>query len=175
MSNKIFVIENKEYNSTIYNDNIFIGNYYERCFLNFFKQNIDDNIMSIEDRFSHFDFIYKSKNKLNLIELKSRLNTIDFHQYSIIDCLKLDGIFKSKDEYLKKGKREVNIIFIFNFVDVSIRDENGSYKPDYYYYIVDLDFLKNECFIEKIFSKDCYLLPIKYLKKLDEDILNLLI
>jgi Holliday junction resolvase-like predicted endonuclease len=172
-----FKINNKIYHSSIYNDNIFIGNYYENIFYNWFNENIINNkIINISknNRYSHYDFMLKTKKNINLIELKSRLKNITDHQYSIIDCLKIDKLLEIKNEYLKDGKRSLNIIFIFNFVNNNETNNEGSYTTDYYYYVIDEDYLKNNCIIEQRYNKNCYLLPIENIKKLDKDILNIL-
>lgn len=174
-----FKINNKIYYSNVYNDNIFIGNYYEKHFFNWYNENININNKllhcSVNNRYSHFDFTIKTNNIINLIELKSRYGKKENHNYCIIDCLKINEIIKIKDKYLNNDnvKRKINIIFIFNFVD-NTKEINGTYTTDYYYYIIDENYLKSECDIEQRYNKDCYILPINNIIKIDKEFNNIL-
>lgn len=163
MNKREVIINNKTYNTLLQQDRIFIGEYFEDKFYEYFIKNINDKLIHIskEKIYSPYDFYLKDDNNIYLIELKTRLGNIDNHDEEIIDHNKLNKILKISNEYKTKT---INIIFIFNHIEHSNGDDNK-----FYIYKVDMDYLKTKAiFLYDVGGKPIYKIKTSILSPLEE-------
>ena len=138
---KILKLNGFEYSTTDQNSRRAIGDYYEYKLLAFFiNNNINVKYIAENNRFSIYDFIIEKDGIKYIVELKSRLQKIEYHTIELI-CFNKIQAFKKIVDKAKKTK----ILFIFNHVE-----SQDNYK--FYYYLVDLKIMDDTFFI----NYDCY-------------------
>ena len=106
----------------------------------FINNNINVKYIAENNRFSIYDFIIEKDGIKYIVELKSRLQKIEYHTIELI-CFNKIQAFKKIVDKAKKTK----ILFIFNHVE-----SQDNYK--FYYYLVDLKIMDDTFFI----NYDCY-------------------
>jgi hypothetical protein len=130
------------------------------------KNNIRFDDMNLKNKFSRFDYLIKDKNdKPYIIELKTRIGNLNNHSIEILDYNKIQHYL-----YLKENIRDYNdvkIIFIFNHIET---EENYKF---YYYEINDYKEFLNISFLNSKFENKIFELPIKYLKPIENLLINL--
>jgi hypothetical protein len=148
------------YNTNNENSRRIIGDYYEHKLLTFFiNNNINVQYVAENNRFSLYDFIILKDSIKYIVELKTRLSGIEKHTIELICYNKIQAFKKIID---KSKAKKTKIIFIFNHVETQ-----DNYK--YYYYIVDLDNMDDNFFINyDSYVKPTYEIPTKYIKPIEE-------
>ena len=151
------------YNTSIEADRRIIGKYYELKLLKYFNNNnIEVEYISNDNIFSSYDFIITYNNIKYIVELKSRLNDINNHNFELISSNKI----KAFKKLINKNKDVIKILFVFNHI---ITEDNFKF----YYYIVNTDEIENIAFLNyDCYDKPTYELPIKHLKPLEQLLKN---
>ena len=156
----IIIINNKEYNTNLYNDRKELGIEQEQLLHMYLKDN-NLNYVYISDElpFNAYDFIKDENNEVKIIELKSRIGQIETHNIEYIDFAKIQ-------QYKKLSNIHTNLkaYFIFNHIDV----KDGS--NEYYIYEVDFKTINDVCFLTTIKGKKTYELPIRHLRQLKDNL-----
>lgn len=150
------------YNTSIEADRRIIGKYYELKLLSYFNNNnIEVEYISNDNKFSSYDFIISYNNIKYIVELKSRLNDINMHNFELICSNKI----KAFKKLINKNK-DIKILFVFNHIITE-------YNFKFYYYIVDTDEIENIAFLNHdCYEKPTYELPIRYIKPLEQLLKN---
>lgn len=159
----IIQINNITYNTNNYEDRKNIGLSQEIIFHNFLKENeIIYKHISEEMPYNSFDFIKIDEKTRKIVELKTRLKNISYHNVAYIDYNKIEN-------YKRILKQYPNTKFYFVFNHLNLEDATN----EFYIYEVDFKELPKISFIINIFDKKTFELPIKHLIPL-KDNLNLL-
>jgi len=152
-------INDIEYDTHKQEDRRKVGKIYEDIFYKYLiKYDRRFKHMSIKDPYGPYDFIKNINDNLIIIELKTRIKKLSHHSIELLDYNKIENYKKIQKKHPKS-----KFIFVFNHIDT----DNDNYNQ-YYFYEVNFLFLENNIFIDNIFGKKTYELPIKYLNKLDD-------
>ena len=156
--NNILTINGIVYNTKKEEDRRVIGNYFEKQLFKYLINNgVDVKYIAENNRFSLYDFIIEKDGSKYIVELKSRLLSLDKHNVELISTNKIEAFKK-----ITKKCKDTKILFIFNHI-------NSQDDYDFYYYLIDdYDKLNDICFLNMEYPKYTYELPIRYLKPLNE-------
>ena len=146
------------YNTTIEADRRIIGRHYEQKLYNYFiDNNINIEYTSQDNKYCSHDFIISFNNINYIVELKSRLDSINKHSYELICSNKI----KAFKKLINKNKN-IKILFVFNHITT---EDNYNF----YYYIVDINKIDDIAFLNyDSYKCPTYELPIRHLNPLDQ-------
>ena len=124
MNKNELILNNITYNTKKEEDRRIIGDYYENQLLKHLINNgINVKYIAENNRFSLYDFIIEKDGIKYLVELKSRLLSIDKHNIELICYNKIQALKK----IIKKNENN-KVLFIFNHI--TSQDDF-----EFYYYI----------------------------------------
>lgn len=156
-SKNILILDNAIYDTKQENHRRIIGNYFEKQLLTHLINNgINVKYIAENNRFSLYDFIIEKDGIKYLVELKSRLMSLEHHNIELICSNKITAL---KQIINKQPKTKA----LFIFCHITSQD-----LYEFYYYVIDFDKINEDCFLNTHFQKYTYELPIRYVKPLNE-------
>ena len=150
---------------------------YEEAFKKYIDKILNINIEKEQNIYSHYDFTY---NDINIIEYKGVYYTLDEDKNKAVSSkgVIIDNVMIGNDKIkhyikMKKDNEDLRFYLFYGFYDIN-KDKQTIIKTVYKYLeITNIlnDIITNYKIIEW-YNKDHYLIPIKDLSKIDENIMR---